>query len=194
MSLSPLEIAVPTLAVATLTTALGLLFRGLVLGYPPAPLAASILDAKEQAILAAAADSFFPPGGPIPLSGTEAGVVAYMDRYLRRVARPQRFLIRLLLRLIEHGPWIFGPRHARFTRLTPPERAEVLQRMSQSGLYLRRVSFLSLRVMLTMGYLANEEVARRIGALPCAAPFEPPAPASRRGGDRAPLSIRPAFA
>ncbi len=194
MSFSPLAIAIPALGIATLLTALALLLRGVVFGYPRAPLAGSILSAKEQAILAASADAFFPPGGPIPLSGTEAGVVAYMDRYLRRVGRSQRVLIRLLLQLIEHGPWIFGPRPARFTRLSPAERTEVLLRMSLSGVYFRRVSFLSLRVMLTMGYLANDQVARQIGALPCASPFDPPAPSSRRSAEPAPLSTGPAFA
>ncbi|MEO7331443.1 MAG: hypothetical protein ABI193_22905 [Minicystis sp.] len=190
MSYSPTAIAVLALAIITLTAALGLLLRGVLLGYPRAPLAGSILSAKEQAILAASADAFFPPGGPIPLSGTEAGVVAYMDRYVRRIGRPQRVLIRLLLRLIEHGPWIFGPRPARFTRLTPAERIEVLRRMSLSRVYFRRLSFLSLRVMLTMGYFANDQVARQIGALPCASPFEPPEPPE----PRAPLVARPSFA
>ena len=33
-------------------------------------------SAREQAIVAACADALFPPGGPIPVSGTEAGLVA----------------------------------------------------------------------------------------------------------------------
>jgi hypothetical protein len=98
-----------------------------------------------------------------------------MDRYLRRVGLAQRLLIRLLLVLVEHGPWIFGgaPR-----ALHPPLAAEgrlaELRRMSTSRLYFRRVSFLSLRAMLTMGYLANDGRAA-IGALPCAPPSRPPA-------------------
>jgi hypothetical protein len=47
--------------------------------------------------------------------------------------------------------------------------------MSQSRIYLRRISFLTIRVMLTMGYFANDEVARCIGAVSHLAPFEPDA-------------------
>ncbi|MFO0760641.1 MAG: hypothetical protein U0359_29455 [Byssovorax sp.] len=179
----------PLLLVPALLTP-GVAVLGLVLRahatYPAGPLPGSIFSAKEQAILAAAANAFFPPGGPIPISGTEAGVVAYMDRYVRRMAPAKRMLIRLLLRFVEHGPWIFGPRPVRFSLLRPAEQIRVLKAMSASALYFRRLSFLSLRMLLTMAYLANEEVARRIGALPCAAPFD--------AADRAPLGAQEAFA
>ncbi len=80
------------------------------------------MSRKEQAILAAAADALFPPGGPIPLSGTEAGAIPYLDAYVGRVDAGQRALMRLLFQAVEHGPWIFGPRFARFTRLDPAAR------------------------------------------------------------------------
>jgi hypothetical protein len=140
-----------------------LLARGLFLGYPPAALSPAALSAKEQAIVAACADALFPPGGPIPLSGTDAGLVPYMDHSVQRLPRATALLIRLLFLFIEHGPWIFGPRLARFTRLRPEERVRALRGMATSRIYFRRVAFLSLRTMLSMGYLANEAVARRIG-------------------------------
>jgi hypothetical protein len=146
-----------------IAAAVALLVRGLFLGYPPASLSHSTLSAKEQAIVAACADALFPPGGPIPLSGTDAGLVPYMDHSIRRLPRATAFLIRLLFLLIEHGPWIFGPRLARFTRLRPDERVHALRSMATSRIYFRRVAFLSLRTMLSMGYLANEAVAQRIG-------------------------------
>jgi hypothetical protein len=45
--------------------------------------------------------------------------------------------------------------------------------MARSPIYFRRVAFLSLRTLLTMGYLANDEVLRTIG-IPCAPPSEDP--------------------
>lgn len=170
-ALSPLALALLAL-LAIGVVALGLGVRGVFLGYPRKALPGGLLSRKEQAIVAACADTLFPTGGPIPLSGTEAGVVPYMDAYIGRVDAAQRLLIRLLLHFVEHAPWIFGPRLARFTRLTPAERVVSLRAMSQSRIYLRRVTFLSLRVMLTMGYLANEEVARRIGAVAHPTPFD----------------------
>jgi hypothetical protein len=44
--------------------------------------------------------------------------------------------------------------------------------MARSSVYFRRVSFLSLRTMMTMGYLAHPEVQRRIHIVPNAAPFD----------------------
>jgi hypothetical protein len=150
-----------------------LLVRAIGFGYPPPRLPrGAFLGRKEQAIVAACADALFPPGGPIPLSGTEAGLVAYMDGYLRGLPALPRLLGRLLFHSIEHGPWIFGPRRVRFTRLRPEERIAALRAMAESPLYFRRVSFLSMRAMMTMGYLANPEVAKRMRMVANLAPFE----------------------
>jgi hypothetical protein len=132
-----------------------------------------LLSAKEQAIVAAAADAYFPAGGPIPISGTEAGLVRYMDRYLERSPAHLRPLMRLLLHFAEHGPWIFGPVHTRLTRLSPHDGRRALERMATSPIYFRRVAFLSLRTLLTMGYLAHPKVAEAMGMRAERAPFEP---------------------
>ncbi len=149
-----------------------LLLRALFLGYPRASFQGVVLSAREQAVVAAAADALFPSGGPIPLSGTEAGVVPYLDANLARLPAKSRTLVRLLFILVEQGPWFFGPARRRFTRLSPKERGAELRRMQQSRLYLRRIAFLSLRTMLAMGYLANPRVAERIGIGASAHPCE----------------------
>jgi hypothetical protein len=172
-----------------------LVLRALFLGYPPPRLAAgSTLTRKEQALVAAAADALFPPDGPIPLSGTEAGLVEYMDASLRRVPAGQRALLRLLFVFLEHGPWIFGPRRARFTQLTPDDRVVALTDMAGSAIYFRRIAFLSLRTMLSMGYLANDAVARTIGMTSHASPFEVVADAASVAPVRERPSARPAAA
>ena len=48
------------------------------------------LTRKEQAIVAACADALFPPGGPIPLSGTEAGPGRVHGWLRRRACRRRR--------------------------------------------------------------------------------------------------------
>ena len=136
------------------------LARGLFAGYPEKISPRGKLTRKEQAIIAACADSFFPPGGPIPISGTDAQLVDYLERYIDRMPGEQRILIRLLLWFIEHGPWVFGPKRVRFSSLAEPDRLAVLESMRTSPIYFRRIAFLSMRTMLTMGYLSNAEVAR----------------------------------
>lgn len=164
-----------TLALLWLLPALAILalvVRAVALGYPPSRLPpGALLGRKEQAVVAACADTLFPPGGPIPLSGTETGLVAYVDRYLRGLPALPRLLGRLLFHSIEHAPWVFGPRRARFTRLSPQERAAALDQMARSSIYFRRVSFLSMRAMLTMGYLAHPGVATTMRITADRAPF-----------------------
>jgi len=156
-----------------------LLARAIAFGYPAPRLPrGSLLGRKEQAIVAAFADALFPPGGPIPLSGTDAGLVAYVDRYVLGLPALPRLLVRLLFQSIEHGPWLFGPRRVRFTRLAQAERVTALGQMAESPIYFRRVSFLSMRAMMTMGYLAHPDVAKTMGMVANLSPFES-APASR---------------
>jgi hypothetical protein len=161
-------VIVVVIAVAFLLLAV----RGVALGYPPPRISTRVLSAKEQAIVASCADALFPAGGPIPISGTEAGVVEYVALFVERTPRATRALMRMLFRFVEHSTWLFGPRRARFSRLSVAERIAALSAMAESRFYFRRVSFLSLRTMLSMGYLANEEVARAIGCTFCVAPFE----------------------
>ena len=106
------------------------------------------------------------------MSGTEAGLVAYMEAYIARVPPGMRLLIHLLMAFIEHGPWLFGPRPARFTRLRPGERVKALEGMLTSSIYFRRVAFLSIRTILSMGYLANPKVVAQIGCVAHISPFE----------------------
>jgi hypothetical protein len=158
--------------VVALAFVVGSLVRGVFLGYP-APLLedAAVLSRKEQAIVAAVADALFPPGGPIPLSGTEAGLVRYMDQALAQYPRHTLFLTRLLFAFLEHGPWIFGF-SPRFTRLSREQRVRAMDRMAKSPVYLRRIAFLSIRMLMCMGYLANDDVKRSIGLAYERAPFD----------------------
>jgi hypothetical protein len=164
----------------------------------------AMLSRSERALVEAAADAFFPPGGPIPLSGSAAGAAPYLARYLARSGARERLLLRLLLHFTEWSPLAFGPRRilprwARFSRMPFAEQVRFLEQAGHSRLYLRRVAFLSLRALLSMAYLANDEVTRAMGARLDTDPFGlgaraqghaardgvPAAPASA-SGDRAP--------
>lgn len=150
------------LGVALGTAALAALVRGVALGYPRASLEGSVLSAKEQAIVSASADALFPSGGALPLSGTEAGVVAFFDDMLRHLPAQNRLLIRALLRFLEHGPWLFDAR-PRLTSQSPTARIATLRAWSESRFYLLRIAFLSIRTLLAMAYMENREVASRLG-------------------------------
>jgi hypothetical protein len=157
-----------TLVLSTLVFAFA---WGVLLGYPAKVVEGGPMSAKEQAIVAAAADAFFPRGGALIPSGTDAGAVAYFSTFLAELPAGTRFMIRLLLRLVEHGPWVFGPAR-RFTRQSPEQRVATLRGWEKSRLYFLRISFQSLRTLIGLAYLGNDGVARSLGAMPNLAPFE----------------------
>ena len=161
----------PLVLVCSLAILLVLFGWGWFGGYPRRALAGGSLSAKEQAIVAAAADAFFPHGGAVSPSGTEAGAVAYFSTLLAELPSGTRILIRLLLRLVEHGPWLLGPAR-RFTRQTAEQRVVTLRGWEHSSLYFLRISFQSLRTLIGLAYLGNDDVAGALGALPNLAPFE----------------------
>jgi hypothetical protein len=133
---------------------------------------ASRLGPRPRALITAVANAFFPPGGPLSLSGCDAGVVGYIDRYVSRTEPLQRTMIRLLIAFIQLGPLAFGPRRVPFTRLTQAERIRSLDEMFASSIYFRRVAFTSIRALMTMAYLANEDVATAMGMVAHLDPFD----------------------
>jgi hypothetical protein len=153
----------------------------LVTGYPPAALPNGVLNRCEQALVAAVADALFPPGGPIPLSGTEADILPYFDGYVRRSLPRQRLLMRLLLIFTEYSPLLFGPKRRRFTRLSQGERLDYLERCSVSNVYFRRIAFLSFRTLMTMAYMAHPEVERAMRICADCDPFRMGPPVTESG-------------
>lgn len=141
-------------------------------GYGRRDPALARLSAREAALVAAAADAAFPPGGAIAPSGCEAGIPGHVDRFLAALPRRNRVLIRLLFAFFEHATLLFpapgwdGWR--RFTRLAPAQRSAVLEAWARSPLRVRRLVFASLRTILTMGYFGSPAVLRAIGLAPLA--------------------------
>jgi hypothetical protein len=132
----------------------------------------SQLSARETAFLGAAADAVFPPGGTPTQSGTEAGVVHHIDRWLALLTRRNRVLIRLLLVFFEHATLLFpapgrGGRR-RFSALSLPQRIALLEAWEHSSLRVRRLIFASLRTILTSSYFASPYVLRELGLAPLA--------------------------
>lgn len=141
-------------------------------GYPARRQGLERLGAKETCIVATAADSLFPPYGPIPVSGSQANIVEFMDHQLGQMPKDKRVLIRLLFAFVEHSPWLFGPFWPRFTRMRLERRQLWLHKMSHHRVYFLRLSFLSLRSLLCFGYFADSKVQEALNAQPNARPFE----------------------
>jgi hypothetical protein len=118
---------------------------------------------RRDAVIAAYADALFPARGPVPVSGGDAGAVRYMQGYIARSAPRARRLVELLVASCELGPLVFGPRRACFTHLSADEQRAYLAEAMASPLYLRRITVLTMRTLLTMAYFASDEVRFHLG-------------------------------
>jgi hypothetical protein len=142
------------------------------LGYPAPGKPYRVLRRAEVATISAVADAMFPPGGHIPSAGADADLPGYIDRWMSVSATRTRVLMHLLFFLIEHATVIFPAPGAggrrRYSSLGFDQRVAVLDGWGESGLYLRRLVFMSLRSILTMGYFAHPPVLRQLGVAPLA--------------------------
>ncbi len=138
-------------------------------GYPAPEASLEVLAPREAAFLDAAAEAMFPAVDVLPISGREAELPRYVDRWLVLLPPRQKFLIRALLFLVEQATIFFpapGPSLRRFSSLSPPAREAWLRAWGESGLGLRRLVFTSLRAVLTMGYLGHPAVLRHVHLAP----------------------------
>ncbi len=163
---------VPALVAALAGYALARFF----LGYPRCAGGFRHLATREAFFVSQAAEALFPPGGAIPESGAEAGVAAYVDRFVGASQPRMRRLMRMLFFLVEQVTFLLpapgrgGMR--RFSSLSLIQRQAVIEAWSSSRFFARRLVFSSLRAILTMGYLNAPAVMRRLRVAPYA--FETP--------------------
>lgn len=155
---------------ACLLIAVLLVVRRVWVGHPAPAVPGRTLARRELAFLSAAADTVFPPGGAIAVSGSGADVPERTDIWLAEIKPSLRVLIRLLIFLVEHATLLFPARgrggFRRFSSLAPEQREAVLRGWAGSSLPPRRLVFQSLRAVLTMTYLADPSVLRELGLAP----------------------------
>ena len=141
-------------------------------GYPVPDRRYRILRRSEVASVAAFAEAMIPPGGHIDSSGLDANLPAFVDRWMDACQTRTRVLMHMLFFLVEHATLFFppsGPRpRRRFSSLSLEQRIVALEGWGESGLYLRRLTFVSLRSILTMGYFYHPPVLRQLNVAPYA--------------------------
>jgi hypothetical protein len=139
-------------------------------GYPRPAVPLRALAAREYATVAAASLATYPQGGAIPPSGLEAGIPQHVDRFVAAQAPGTRLLMRLLFVLVEHASLIFpAPGKGgfrRFSSLDEAQQVAYLRGWQRSSLLPRRLVFVSLRAILTMGYFGDPAVLRTLGLAP----------------------------
>ena len=156
--------------VVVLLVLAGFVWMRVLAGYPQLRTGLSNLGRGEVAFLDASAETMFPDGGAIPLSGREADLPAYLDDYFAGLPAHLRLQIRALFLLFEHATIIFSAPapngRRRFSSLSGDQRLAVFEGWQSSRLFLRRLSFSALRAVLTMGYLGHPAAMRHLKVAP----------------------------
>jgi len=141
-------------------------------GYPKAKRRYRVINRAEAALLDSVSEAMFPPGGHIQSSGLDANLPEYVDRWMAASQYRIRALMHALFFLIEHATLFFPApgrrRRRRYTKLSLDQRVAALEGWAKSRLHLRRLVFVSLRSILTMGYFAHPPVLRQLRVAPFA--------------------------
>lgn len=120
-----------------------------------------VLGAAEAAVIDALSDCFF-PGVHFPLSGSEAGVRAEVDRIVADCMDPIHAAgFRAVLRALDLGT--AASRGRRFVDLTRAEQLDVLETWTEPEVLPRRVAGESLKAVLGMAYFAHPEIRSAMG-------------------------------
>lgn len=118
------------------------------------------LNARETRIVAALAQTIFPPDRTGITDAIDAGVVQYVDQWLGDLEPFERLQVRAMFQLFEYSIAVETMRpRLRFTTATPSERDASLRGWMESALYARRMAFNALRSVFTLAYLASPRVA-----------------------------------
>ncbi|MDF1564747.1 MAG: hypothetical protein P1V51_17025 [Deltaproteobacteria bacterium] len=125
------------------------------------------LTSAEARILEALAETVFPPDAGLPISGSEAHVVAYFEEMLSFLPLREQIMIRAMLVGFEVQALVTRPRSlSTFSRLSPEERDKSLRFWNDNPLYFARLLFQALRGLLLWAYVDNAEVGQAMGIRP----------------------------
>ncbi len=119
--------------------------------------------ARSTPVLDALIETMLPAGGAFEAGGRDTALAQDLSSYFRHLHPRGGLGLALLLQGMEFGPYVFGPRRTRFTRLTAQERERFLSGFEQSRFALRRQLFASLKLVTTMHFYGYPAVQDRIG-------------------------------
>ena len=123
----------------------------------------STLNARERRIVAALAQTIFPPDRSGITDAIDAGVVEYVDRWIGELESFERLQVRSMFQLFEYSIAVTTMRPMlRFTTASPAQRDTFLRGWMESTMYARRMAFNALRSVFTLAYLASPRVSEEI--------------------------------
>ncbi len=118
----------------------------------------------DALVLNAVIDGLLPPGGAFAAGARDTPLASDLWEYFARMHRAGPVALLLLLRGLEFGPYLWGPRRTRLTRLSSEERQRYLAGFERSRLTVRRQVIASLKLLAMLHFYDYPEPQRAIGS------------------------------
>lgn len=128
---------------------------------PAAPL--HFFDSREYAIMNAVAERLLGVEGTIGSEPDHIDVAANVDSLVVEWDAEAQGQLRTMLRVFEHGTYLFDLRRKRFTRLTAAKQDEYLAGWMNSTLGVRRIVFRALKLLVAAGFYREPRAWTPIG-------------------------------
>lgn len=117
---------------------------------------------QMEKTLGEVAQSMLPPGGAIPYSAEETGVVDYLMVRFSQLSSDKRDLVAGTLLMYEFVFPAFFRRGWRFSSLSAEQREAMMRDLEYTEVYVFRMLSTMIRVFVCMAYLADERVLREM--------------------------------
>jgi hypothetical protein len=121
------------------------------------------LVGPEAAILEAVVDTLVPIDGAFPLGGAQTPLGRDLTDYCAALNVHGLLGFALLLRTLDYGPYLFGPRRTRFTRLSVREREQYLAGFEKSRIGVRRQLIASLKLIAFLHFYDYPQAQQAVG-------------------------------
>ncbi len=158
--------------------------------YPSPEADLRVFNAMEYSILNAAAVRLLGVPGKVGSEAGQVDVAANIDRLVASWDAEAQRQLRTMLRLFEHGTYLFDLQRKRFTKLSADQQDLYLRGWMSSTLGVRRTVFRALKVLAALGFYPDPRVWRRLGydGPWLGRVYVPPRPGTEPGLSAAPLA------
>jgi hypothetical protein len=131
--------------------------------YPKPQVPLRFFDPREYAIMNAVAERLLGAEGLVGPGAHQVDVAAQADAVVAAWDADAQGQLRTMLRVFEHGTYLFDLQRKRFTRLAPAEQDDYLAGWMNSTLGARRIVFRALKSLAAGGFYLDPRAWPRLG-------------------------------
>jgi hypothetical protein len=131
--------------------------------YPKPQVPLRFFNSREYAIMNTVAERLLHADGRIGPGAQQIDVAVNVDSVVGGWDAGAQRQLRTMLRLFEHGTYLFDLRRKRFTHLSAAQQDRYLEGWMTSTLGVRRIVFRTLKYLAAIGFYRDPRTWRRLG-------------------------------